>query len=167
MTQIPKLRSRGNRFKIKFRNLKDMSRFLKQQKSINCDQSRSQSSIISKSYVYLQQLLRLSADIRIRCSLFLWQCSASQSNQTCHHFTRRRGRNINNKHQNANQDNNNYPRRQRPTTIVRQSTATTSNNDDQCQSTMNNEQWTIHKQQSTKPRTTNGDGHPTMTNTIE
>ena len=32
---------------------------------------------------------------------------------------------------------------------------------------MNNKQWTIHKQQSTKPRTTNGNGHPTITNTIE
>ena len=32
---------------------------------------------------------------------------------------------------------------------------------------INNQQSTINKQQSTKPRTTNGDGHPTITNAIE
>ena len=82
MTQIPKLRLRGNRFEINVQNLKfnhsfsRTIRFLKWQWSINRDRSRSQSSIISKSYVYLRQLLRLSADIRVRWSLFLWQCSA-------------------------------------------------------------------------------------------
>ena len=138
MTQIPKFRLRGNRFKMKFRNF-EFSFWNDNAQSIAMDQS--QSSIMGKSYVYLRQLLRLSADIRVRWSFFLWQCSAFRfpikSNLPPFNSPPMRWNNNNNKQQNANQDNNNYPKRQRTTTIVRQTTTTTSDNDDHCQSTIN------------------------------
>ena len=127
MTQIPKLRLRRNRFNNSFlRNDNDQS--------IAIDQS--QSSIIGKSYIYyLRQLLRLSADIRVRWSLFLWQCSAFcfpiKSNLPPFHSPPRPKQQQQQQTQNANQDNNNYPRQQQTTTIVQQTTATTVDNNNE------------------------------------
>ena len=155
----------GNGFKIKSEILSLVfeTTTINQSRSINLNH---------QSYVHPTFICDSCWDFLLTfVSVGLFSCdsaprSASQSKQTCHHFIRRRGRNNNNnKQQNANQDNNNYPRRQQPTTIVRQTTATTSDNVYICQWSI--KKWTIHKQQSTKIRTTNGDGHPTMTNTIE
>ena len=118
----------------------------------------------------MQHLLILSADICVRWSLFLWQCSAFcfpiKSNLPPFHSPPR------SKQQKLQQQTTErQPRQQQLSKTTTTNNYCTTNNGNSIRQRrpmlMNNKQTTIHKQQSTKPRTTNGDGHPTITNAIE